>query len=142
MTAYYKEKQEKKEAELKVRKMMLQSHGSPAFVSGAKRFEERKESEREIGWYEVGQSDIATRLAKYSQMAKQFEECQLKKPAFLSSEDRFKVEKPWENDHKDCWCLVKSVEKQMLEHESPSFACGERRELFAQKGTVPPVGSY
>jgi hypothetical protein len=71
MTAYYKEKQERKEAELKIRKMMLESHGTPAFVSAAKRFEEPKQDQIEIGSYDVSQSDIAARMAKYIQMTKQ-----------------------------------------------------------------------
>ena len=49
-------------------------------------------------------------------MARQLEECNLHKPPFLSSESRFKGDRVEENSHKDCWCLVKSVEKQVIEH--------------------------
>ena len=55
---------------------------------------------------------------------------------------RFKDDKEEVNNHKDCWCLVKNVEKQMIEHESPFFASAEKRKVFQNKPTAPPVGHY
>ena len=88
------------------------------------------------------QNDISARVMQYQRVAKQLEECQLSKPPFLSSEERFRKVKIEESQHKDCWCMVKSVEKQVIERESPAFACGQKRQIFEQSGQVPPVGYY
>jgi hypothetical protein len=37
---------------------------------------------------------------------------------------------------------VKSVEKQMIDHESPVFMSNDRRTTFEQAYKAPPVGYY
>jgi hypothetical protein len=37
---------------------------------------------------------------------------------------------------------VKSVEKQMIDHESPVFISNDRRTTFEQAYKAPPVGYY
>ena len=89
------------------------------------------------------QNDINARVTKQQKLIKQLEECQLHKPPFLSSDERFKPVKIHENEHKNCWCQVKSVEKQMIDHESPVFISNDRRTaVFEQPFKAPPVGYY
>jgi hypothetical protein len=87
--------------------------------------------------------DIGWRVRKQQEFSHQFEQCNLAKPGFMSSVERFKGEKVEEPSHKDCWCQIKEVEKKNVEHLSPSFQSNcKKTEVFDDKNKGPSVGHY
>ena len=69
------------------------------FLSESKRncFEDVNfKAKNPFGNYEVGVEDISTRLRKHKDFSQQFSDCNLTKPGFSSTVERFKTEKPSE----------------------------------------------
>ena len=131
------------EEEFNYRRNLLKNKKHASFLSETKRDCFQRKEDSPFGLYEVGLQDINHKLKKQKEHAQQFSECNLYRPPFLSSVDRFKQKPEPEQTHKDCWCLVKEVEKKNIEHGSSMFESAvERSVVFNEKYRSPPVGQY